>query len=150
MMTSKTIATLSSALFAAFLAFAPLTAVLHAQMVERVQVTVPFAFQNGSELLPAGVYTLTEGSHFLTIQGHDVAGLAMSRVEDSGRNAPKTGKVVFQRYGDKYFLREVWQANSSAHTFCVRSNAEIKEQKAMQSQTASNKTAPTVVEVAAK
>ena len=147
MMNSK-ISTFRSALLVAALAFAPVTASLHAQMANRVQVNVPFDFQNGSEVLPAGVYTLTAGSHFLTIQGHNIGGLALSMVDDSGKT-PTTGKVVFQRYGDKYFLREVWNPNQSTHTLCLKTSAETKAQKEAQSQIAATK-APTTVEIATK
>ena len=147
---NNTISTFRSALLVAALAFAPLTASLHAQMAERVQVNVPFDFQDGSRTFAAGIYTLSLSSsnHILTIQGRDNSGLAMSMVEDSGRTAPKTGKVVFNRYGDKYFLSQVWEANQSAHTVCIKTNAEIKAQKA-QSQIASTRPATPTVEIAA-
>ena len=149
MLNSK-ISTLRSALLAATLAFAPVTASLHAQTADRVQVNVPFTFQNGSEVLAAGTYTFAESNHILAIKGRADSGLAITRVEDSGRTAPKTGKVVFQRYGDKYFLREVWQANESSHTVVIKSTAETKAQKAFQAETASNSTAPTTIEIASK
>jgi poly(3-hydroxybutyrate) depolymerase len=147
----NTISTFRSALLVAALAFAPLTASLHAQTAERVQVNVPFDFQDGSKTFAAGLYTLSASSSgmILTIHGRDNSGLAMSRVEDSNSTAPTTGMVVFHRYGDKYFLSQVWQANESAHTVCIKTAAEIKAQKASQSQIASTKPATFRVEIAA-
>jgi hypothetical protein len=57
--------------------------------------------------------------------------------------------VGFNRYGGKYFLSEVWQANESAHTVCIKTAAEIKAQRASQSQVASTKPATFRVEIAA-
>jgi hypothetical protein len=149
MMNSK-ISTFRSALLVAALAFAPVTASLHAQTADRVQVNIPFAFQNGSTVLPAGTYTFADSNHILTVRGRVDSSLSLSRVEDSGSTAPKTGKVVFQRYGDKYFLREVWQANESNHTVVIKTIAEIKARKAFQVEIASTSTTPTTIEIATK
>jgi hypothetical protein len=52
-----------------------------------------------------------------------------------GKPAAK-GKLVFQRYGDQYFLREVWAANSNTGQKCVKSKlereVEIAQSKAAQ------------------
>ena len=143
------ISNLRFALLAATLAFTPLTASLHAQTAERVQVNIPFAFQNGSEVLPAGAYTLTmQSNQILRIDGRDRGGLAISRKEDTGRTTEQ-GKVIFHRYGEKYFLSEVWRGGESSHTVCAKSTAEIKASKMeKQSELAATRTAPTNVELA--
>ena len=147
MMNSKLTSIFRSALLAA-LAFTPLTASLHAQVADRVQVNIPFDFQDGAKTLPAGIYTLTmQSNNLLIVRGAHDGGLVLSRVEGTSSNTPNTGKVVFQRYGDKYFLREVWQANEPSHTICIPSNAEKQASKA-QSMIAAGKVAPDTIELA--
>jgi hypothetical protein len=41
----------------------------------------------------------------------------------------ETTKVVFHRYGNQYFLREVWDANESSHLVNPETPAEAKAQK---------------------
>ena len=152
MMTSKPTSKLNSILRSALLAtlaLTPLTASLHAQTAERVQVNVPFAFQNGSQVLPAGTYTLTmQSNQILLINGVDTGGLAISRKEDTGRTSEQ-GKVIFHRYGEKYFLSEVWRGGEAIHTVCTKSTAEIKAAKMeKQSELAATRIAPTNVELA--
>ena len=36
----------------------------------------------------------------------------------------KNGKIVFQRYGSEYFLREIWVADSTSHVHTLPSKAE--------------------------
>ena len=145
----NTISTFRSALLVVALAFAPVTASLHAQMADRVQVNVPFDFQDGSMTLPAGVYTLSMRAHnILNIRGANEGAMAMVRTEDTGRNTPKIGKVVFQRYGEKYFLREVWSPGQSTHTVCAITNAEKKASQASQTQVAATSAAPTSISLA--
>ena len=149
MMTSKMIPTFRSALLAAAFAFAPVTAALHAQMADRVQVNVPFDFQDGSKTFAAGVYTLTQSNNLLAIHGADNSGQVMARVEDSGGSTPSAGKVVFQRYGDKYFLREVWSAGESTHAVCIPTSEEKLASKAAKS-VAANQTTSATIELATR
>jgi hypothetical protein len=130
-------------LFAFILVVAPLSAASHAQdMVEALVVNLPFAFQNGSQHLAAGRYTIRLEDHsVLVIQGETRAGLAMVWFDEDSRPS-NTSKVVFLRYGDQYFLHEVWGAGETRHTYCMPSKVEKLE-------IAANKVVPTGVEVAA-
>jgi hypothetical protein len=127
-------------LAASFLAVAP---ALHAQTQEmQVKVNVPFAFESGSQHYAAGVYTIGRGAeHIMSIQGASNSGLAMTRLAEDPQPA-RTGKVVFHRYGDRYFLGEIWVAGKSGHLACVKSKAES------QLQISGHGTAPTGVELA--
>jgi hypothetical protein len=131
-------------LFAFILAVAPLPAALHAQDMddEALLVNVPFAFQNGSQHLAAGRYTIRlENQNVLEIQGETRTGLALALFDESSRPS-NTSKVVFLRYGDQYFLHEVWVAGETRHTYFLPSKAEKLE-------VAANKAVPTGVEVVA-
>jgi hypothetical protein len=80
------------------------------QSTARVQI--PFDFSIGNSMLPAGEYTvspLVEGGTVLTIRSLD--GRRQMFVQTSAAesaNAPSETKLVFRRYGDQYFLSQIW------------------------------------------
>lgn len=79
-----------------------------------VEADVPFAFAVVNETLPAGRYTLRpmDDQHALAVMGSELAVAPSSTVESSSR--PKITKVVFHRYGDHYFLHQVWVRGESS------------------------------------
>jgi hypothetical protein len=88
-----------------------------------MRVNVPFAFHNGSQVMPAGVYTVSiQSQHMILLRGYSRSGYVTANPE-SGRAAAK-GKLVFQRYGNQYFLREVWPAQSDTGEKCTKSKLE--------------------------
>ena len=83
----------------------------------RIMANVPFSFMVGSTMLPAGEYEFstpnvnsdytllirqTNGHHSILVQ-------AMPVYEEGSRTVPKT-ELVFDRVGNKEFLRQVWEA----------------------------------------
>jgi hypothetical protein len=76
----------------------------------RLKAHIWFDFTAGTTRLPAGTYAVTrmDGSDgvFLLRGAKASAFLAMERAE----SGPPTdrARLVFHRYGDRYFLREVW------------------------------------------
>jgi hypothetical protein len=96
------------------LAVALASPALHAQWVpERTQVIVPFAFEVGSTHFAPGTYILSNaGEHVVLVQNGKHSALTMSSPEMAPK-PPATSKVVFHRYGNQYFLAEVWNRHSS-------------------------------------
>ena len=79
---------------------------LQAQSHE-VRANVPFDFDVGSKTLPAGHYTFfTEPNDTVVIRKYRIPSHYLSRTEEAstGRNV---SQLVFDRYGDHYFLREI-------------------------------------------
>lgn len=71
-------------------------------------VNVPFAFSVGSQLLPAGHYIVSAvDSTHVRIDGDKQHGLYAATHGALRMNSDES-KVVFHKYGDKYFLAEVW------------------------------------------
>ena len=132
-----------ASLFAGILTIALLTPASHAQASGApINVDVPFAFQNGSQHFAAGRYTIGKtNQNILLVRGKSHSGFAMAWSDIDPRPSTTT-KVVFRRYGDQYFLREVWLTGESSHTYCLPTKAE------KQLQVAGNRTVPTGVEVA--
>lgn len=82
-----------------------------------MKITVPFAFTAGNVQLPAGEYLVTAvgpwGGSTLSVHSvHSNAGtLVLSTSRRSQKPATRT-KLVFYRFGQQYFLAEVWNGGS--------------------------------------
>lgn len=131
------------------LAVASGSAALHAQdQTIRSKVDVPFAFELGSAHLAPGTYFLDiPREHVLSVRGASGTLLEMERPEASLTPAPQS-KVVFHRYGDQYFLREVWVKGSADHLRCPESKAEQRARKVQQAVDHASTATPTSVQIA--
>ncbi len=96
----------------------------------RIDVKVPFEFMVADQKFPAGEYSISRaqpqsGDTILLIRsrkGHDLITRLTIPVETL---LPKDkDKVVFQRYGDQYFLAQIWPAGSTAGRALVRSHSQ--------------------------
>jgi len=73
-----------------------------------VEATVPFDFTVGNHLLPAGTYTIaSSSSNVIEIRGSDGQIVATTVALAAHDDAKGNGDLVFDRYGNKYFLSEV-------------------------------------------
>ena len=107
------------------------------------EVTIPFDFQTPSQILPAGKYRVVrESSNLLLLRGPNSKGGFVITHDAMRRQAPTHGAIVFDRYGDKYYLHQVWTAGQSTGLECMKSRAEKASMVAM------NNEAPTAVELA--
>ena len=96
-----------------FTALAP--AQSHAQQV--TQAKVPFAFQAGNTMMPAGEYqiqrALPEVRTLQLIRGTDSSAstfVSMNVVESRDKNAGS--KLIFHCYSNECFLSEIWVGSS--------------------------------------
>jgi hypothetical protein len=92
----------------------------HAQsLANRPRFNIPFDFAFGEKKLPAGKYAIGRA-----LQNSD--DIAMSISDDNGRSKAivlsnsitkldgvKKNTLVFHRYGDQYFLVQVWAAGAA-------------------------------------
>jgi hypothetical protein len=107
------------------------------------EVTIPFDFQNGSQALPAGTYRIVLAStHLIRLQGSGSAGGFVFTHDATRSHASKKGSMVFDRYGDKYYLHQIWTAGSTDGLECPKSRAEKESLQARNTQ------APSTVELA--
>jgi hypothetical protein len=107
-MTTQIVRNLSVALFAA--------ATLFAQGSQTLTVQVPFGFHVGNSVLPAGGYTVyIDGpSHIVRLTSDDSKSSAMIQSHGVEKlNAPSQGMLVFSKYGDEYFLSQVWRPGNN-------------------------------------
>ena len=77
-----------------------------------VKANIPFDFTVNNNVLPAGTYTISSLSPS-AVQVRNVNGhvAEMSLVQNDDKRS-KTPVLVFQRYGNQYFLHEILAANA--------------------------------------
>ena len=97
------------------LAVALCAVAVHAQSGPMLKATIPVDFVIGERSLPAGVYTVKSfGSNVEGWYDENGRGLLLINTIPMGKEAePNTAKLVFHRYGETYFLREVWSGGAS-------------------------------------
>jgi len=73
-----------------------------------VQATVPFEFTVGGKLLSADTYTITSPRPgLILIQSADNRSWAMTSASQGNNESATGSQLVFEKYGDRYFLHEV-------------------------------------------
>jgi hypothetical protein len=76
---------------------------------KQVQATIPFDFTVTNKLLPAGTYLIKpqSGAHMIVIQNHDKPLTAITLVDQNGKRSKNGPHLIFNKYGDQYFLSEI-------------------------------------------
>jgi len=96
------------------------------QVTTLFKVQVPFDFRVGGSHLSAGHYTVFHvGSRLIMLQRSD--GKATSLLPVIVSNVPageSASKLVFNRYGNQYFLSQVWTEQDSQKHECFQSRSE--------------------------
>jgi hypothetical protein len=108
--------------------------ILAASQVARAQenmvVNVPFAFVAGQAVLSAGEYrvdlSISHSALLLTQIGNPGAAAIVVTMPTQASEPQSDSKLVFHRYGDRYFLSQCWTAGSSSGRQ-LRQSAREKE-----------------------
>ena len=91
------------------------------------RIDIPFAFVAGGAHLPPGQYFVYHPGdpYLIVIERNDGRARAMEYVHPSGVDAQLSStKLVFNKYGDQYFLSQVWtEADSEMHQ-CFKCRTE--------------------------
>jgi hypothetical protein len=75
---------------------------------QTVEANIPFAFVVKNRVLPSGTYRIrTIGTNAVLIGTRDKPAMEMSTTYASWNDSKSDGKLVFSKYGDQYFLREI-------------------------------------------
>ncbi len=110
-----------------------------------VKATIPFDFVVGDHAYSAGEYTvksLSQSSAAIRIDNADASEKGMTLSNACSKAQPADGTtLVFQRFGDNYFLYQIWTAGNSLGREFPMSKAEA--------QVAKNYSKPELVIVAA-
>ena len=103
---------------------------------QTMRARIPFAFTVGDTNLPAGVYTVrilnpTSDRKALQIRSEDGRSSAIVQTLGVIGELASDTKLVFRRYGDRYFFAEAQMAGEMTSLAAARTRAERATQRAM-------------------
>ncbi|HAF12487.1 MAG TPA: hypothetical protein DCK99_02060 [Blastocatellia bacterium] len=103
-------------------------AVSNAQSTNKITADIPFDFVVADRAMPAGEYSVRANSSqgdLLMVQSQDSRSSAIRWSNSLGPNKDKThARLVFHRYGERYFLAEVWYGADSTGRQLLKSRQE--------------------------
>jgi hypothetical protein len=115
------------ALLCLSLSFAARTA--RADMIGRMRIDIPFDFVVANQMLKAGTYWCrsmgANGHLYFIIQSEDyrtTATVFANRLE--AKTTPSAPQMVFNRYGDEYFLAQIWSGQDERGGEVLKSKRE--------------------------
>lgn len=93
---------------------------LHAQSPQSVVAKIPFNFQAGKVMLPAGEYEVDTrlGPGIVRLASHEQKAAAILLTINKYSAVPDTrARLVFNRYDNEYFLAQVWNGAGTGREF---------------------------------
>jgi len=100
----------------------------NAQSLRTAYANIPFDFTTGDKAMPAGEYQVrrvTPDGDAILVRAIDSSVSAVKMTNNIVHLEPsKETKLVFHRYGNQYFLSEVWVAGSTTGRQIRKSNSE--------------------------
>jgi hypothetical protein len=118
---------LASALAIGMVASAP-TAL--AQTTPVAKADIPFDFVAGQRVMPAGTYEITHSDNLLELRATDQKAAEFLSVHAAYTvHTPSGSSLVFDRRGDKYFLRQIWTAGNHDGYECPKTRIEKDVEK---------------------
>lgn len=105
-----------------------LVVVVPAFSEERLKCDVPFGFTVGSQQWPAGSYEISFPSQSIVlIRGVDQKEAMFVMTSGSiSKAGAQQGKLVFNRYGDRHFLSQIWSQGTERGHLVRKSKAELE------------------------
>ena len=106
----------------------------------RIRVNIPFDFSIANKKLPAGNYSIgraienSDNTVLSILDGRGHTREARLSIPVLAAEAKNQATLVFHRYGDEYFLYQVWTAGETTGRQFLKSSAE----RALQSQRMTN------------
>ena len=96
---------------------------------QKVVANIPFAFNVGNTNLPAGKYTITvlnptSDRRILQIRSANGRSTAVTQTTNVIGNVSDDAKLVFHRYGSRYFFAQAQMAGETTGLAATTSNAE--------------------------
>ena len=133
------------------IAFATAVVSAQAQSAKTVISNVPFEFIVADKTLPAGKYRINRSiGNALKIWTSDAAAIRLTNEIEPSKDG--RARLVFHRYGDRYFLAEVWSGSGDVGRQLLKSRQERaieREMSSIASKTEYGECGPEVIEVAA-
>jgi hypothetical protein len=109
-----------------------------AQSLATLRANVPFDFTVGKKTMPAGEYLVgpsldTSVTFIRSVDGKEVCSAMGNPV--ASRKLETQARLIFHRYGNQYFLSEVWGHDGLVVPPTTRERELISQQKIPSSQT---------------
>jgi hypothetical protein len=106
-----------------------------AQVIDTLEINVPFHFYAANTELPPGNYSIhvlaNSNLKFMQITSADGATSAVVEIREADvSSAPKESEVTFNKYGDHYFLAKMFDEGNPSGDEVVESNYEKTVSKA--------------------
>ncbi len=102
---------------------------MFAQSPQKLTAQIPFAFHVGGAMLAPGAYSVYTDANpmVLRVMSADarVSVRTLAQAAEK-RTMPTEGKLIFTRYGDEYFLSEVWRPNDSSGSVLRKTKREME------------------------
>ncbi|MCI0659837.1 MAG: hypothetical protein L0220_02070 [Acidobacteria bacterium] len=117
----------------------------------RVTADVPFDFMVGNKKFSPGKYSINRSTNTqtLVINDSENKGAAVFLVQNASPRSDAKAMFVFNRYGDQYFLSQVWDG-SEAGSVLAKSKAERKAAKSNRDTITQNSKRPETVTIIAQ
>ena len=101
-----------------------------------IRVDVPFDFTAGHSIFPAGKYTIrtvenTNGVIRITSEDGTTSGVLLTNSAESIESKNETA-LIFHRYGDQYFLFQVWAVGDTIGLEIPKSSMERQAVRAIE------------------
>jgi len=102
---------------------------VQAQIVDELEADIPFQFHAGNAKLPAGKYIIR------ALDNTDLGAMEISTADGSAaallevrptqtKSSPVKSELIFNKYGDRYFLEKLFDEGSSEGSELVESRNE--------------------------
>jgi|ERR1700722_2531690 len=103
----------------------------HAQIIDDLEVKIPFQFHAGNAKLPAGEYRIhvLDNSDMTVMEISSVDGSisALFQIQDADANTePAKSELIFNKYGNRYFLAQLFDEGNRSGSEVVKSTYEKK------------------------
>ena len=133
------------------IAFATAVVSAQAQSANTVISNIPFEFVVADQTLPAGKYQVHRSiGNALKISTRDAAAFRLTNEIEPSKD--RRARLVFHRYGNQYFLAEVWTGAGEPGRQLLKSRQERaieREMSTLASKLEQGECGPVLVEVAA-
>lgn len=114
-----------------------------------IRVNIPFAFTMGKTELPAGPYMVDRATGNvvrLRNTSNWKSGMSLVSNDESKRDVPRP-QLIFNRYGDKYFLAKMWDGISDTSYRFPSSKKEREVARQLKDRLAKDTISPEVVTI---
>jgi hypothetical protein len=120
------------------------------EAAKRIVANIPFEFSVGYKTMAAGAYSVravNTAGNALMIQSADGTSSAVRLSDATERAKDKShARLVFHKYGDRYFLAEVWNGTDRSGRQLLKSEEERAIERELASISAASATAKNTYE----